>query len=165
MRGIAREAPWYRRRCYLARTGSSHGGRPSAAFAEPQAATDHCPNAHVRQQTGAALLLTAAPTSWSRQPTPVATTSSPILLPARPLLRLSRGRDENPGSSTAFTKAVSPTPGTRPTTASIPTSPPAAPKARARIRRHPRQRSLSQRPLRLDPAGSRLKPRHPGLRR
>ncbi len=56
--GLAREAPVCIGAAVISLAlGAVTVAAPSAAFAEPQAATDHCPNAHVRQQTGAALLL------------------------------------------------------------------------------------------------------------
>ena len=107
--------------------------------------------------------------SWSRQRTPVAMTSSPIWSRDRlpfgdyPEAQSSSGEPQVlygihdggiPGTGHPTNRGVDPYIATR-----------GRKRLEHQIRRHPGQRPVRQRPLRLDPARSRRKPRHPRLRR
>ncbi len=93
----------------------------------PSGFDDKCPNAHVRQQTGAALLLDCrAYELASAVQRRGATTSSRTSFPARRRSAATRSRSAPRSCSTASTPAASRGPAIRPTTVSTPTSRPAA---------------------------------------
>ena len=119
--------PLPRRRHQRRPAAASADGAPSRTFAFTPSFNDPCPNAHVRQQTGAALLLDCrAYELVSAANAGGYDVESNLVAGPDALRRLPRTPRTPPGSSTASTTAASPAPATRPTTASTPTSPPAA---------------------------------------
>ena len=125
----------YRYRLVAENASSPPGGNlgPVHAFTTLpffEALNDPCPNAHVRQQSGASLLLDCrAYELVSAAHAGGYDVASSLIEGQIPPALLSRSRKG--ASSTASTAAASPAPANRPTAASTPTSPPAAKKAGA----------------------------------
>ena len=149
--------------------GTNEAGSGTAAatfdtFAFTPSLSDACPNAHVRQQTGAALLLdcrayelvSAANAGGYDVESNLVAGQTPF--PGYPEAQSSSGEPQVlygvhdggiPGTGDPTNHGVDPYVATR-----------AENGWTHEIRRHPRQRPLRQRPLRLDPAGSRRGPQH-----
>ena len=119
--------PLARRRHQRTRHDQRWPDRTFTTFPSGALLTDPCPNAHVRQQTGAALLLDCrAYELVSAADTGGYDVESDLVAGPDPLRRLPAGREPAPGPLRASTTAASPAPATRPTAASTPTSRPAA---------------------------------------
>ena len=128
---------------------------------------DQCPNAHVRQQTGAALLLDCrAYELVSAANTGGYDVESSLVAGQTPSAATPKPDESAPRCSTASTTAASPAPAIRRTAASIPTWRPAAHEAgRPNTSASPPSGTPSTAPVQLDARGSRRQPRHLRLRR